>query len=263
MYLLYLDESGSHAGSPSLTLAGLAVHEKDAWFLQGRLHRVLLRLLPKGFNPLDFELHANEIKSPIKPGKPPSIWARVPVATRFRILHATYQALADFSGKDQRFPCALFGAVVDRRFTDREKRGYEEVLNRFDEMLTRQGHETGDHQAGIVIHDKRKFESDVQGWTGAWRRAAGRIGKLTHLADVPLFADSKASRLIQAADFVAWGLNRFYGDTKDERWIKIVWQRFDKADGVMHGLIHVTPDFRTGGCGCPPCLSRRPAATTP
>ncbi len=248
-------------------LAGLAIHEQDAWYLQGRLHRVLLRLLPKGLDPLDFELHATEIKSPIKlvgARKVISNWAQVPVATRFEVLRATYQALAGFPGKDTNFPCALFGAVVDRRYTDREKRAYEEVLHKFDEMLTRQTNESGVRQVGIVIHDRRLLESDVQSWTGGWRRAAGRIGRLTHLVDVPMFADSKASRLIQAADFVAWGLYRFYGDSRDERWIKPVWGRFDNANGVMHGLIHVVPGFSRGGCLCPPCSSRRvPAALDP
>jgi hypothetical protein len=133
VYLLYLDESGTHAGSPNLVLAGLAIHEQDAWYLQGRLHRLLLRLLPRGLNPLDFELHATEIKSPIKiirGRKIISNWAQVPVNTRFDVLRSTYQTLAGFPGKDLRFPCALFGAVVDRRYTDREKRAYEEVLHK-------------------------------------------------------------------------------------------------------------------------------------
>lgn len=257
MYLLYLDESGSHQGSDVLVLGGIAVHEQDTRPLQERLERLLRSRLPQGSNPSDFELHAAEIKSPIKRVRGKTVasnWAQVPVAVRFNILRSTYGVLRDYACQDAQYPCALFGAVIDRSFGDREQRVYEEVLHRFDEMLTRQANISGIHQRGMVIHDRRVIEKDVQGWVGTWRRVAGRIGRLTHIADVPLFADSQASRLIQAADFVAWGLNRFYGPTQDEAWIKPLWSRFDNADGIMHGLTHVSPGFHR--CPCPPCISR-------
>jgi len=66
-------------------------------------------------------------------------------------------------------------------------------------------------------------EKDVQGWAATWRRVAGRIGRLTHVVDVPVFVDSRASRLIQAADFVSWALYRCYGDSNDDQWIKPLW----------------------------------------
>jgi hypothetical protein len=252
VYLLYLDESGAHTGSLALVLAGVAVQEHDAWHLQGRLDGVLRSKLPQGLDPAEFELHATEIKSPNR-GKLASNWGQVPVKTRFDVLRATYGAIANFTSKDPQYPCALFGAVIDRSYGDREQRAYEEVLHKFDEMLTRQASTSG-HQRGMVIHDRRVIEKDVQGWVNTWRRVAGRIGKLTHIVDVPLFSDSRASRLIQAADFVSWGLYRYYSESKDERWIKPLWARFDAAGGVMHGLIHVSPAFHK--CPCPPCLSR-------
>ena len=262
MYLLYLDESGTQAGSPAMVLAGLAVHELDSWPLQERLDRMLRGRLPQGLDPLQFELHANEIKSPRgKSRRNKSNWAQVPVQTRFQILRATYKTLANFRPTEPARPMALFGAVVDRQYADQEQRAYEEVLHKFDEMLTRQTNESGIHQLGMVIHDKHLSERKVQSWTDAWRHVAGRIGRLTHLTDVPMFADSKASRLIQAADFVAWGLYRNYGESQDETWIKPLWSRFDSADGVMHGLIHVVPGFRSGKCNCPPCSSRHFAAS--
>lgn len=66
MYLLYLDESGSHESSPALVVAGIAVHEHDAFPLQRRLEALLARKLPAGLNPQDFELHAAELKSPVR-----------------------------------------------------------------------------------------------------------------------------------------------------------------------------------------------------
>jgi len=257
LYLLYLDESGIHHGSAALVLGGIAVHEQDVWHLQGRLDRLLHSKLPQGLNPIDFELHATEIKSPIRWARGKKVvsnWAQIHVGARFNFLRATYGVLRDYTCQDAQYPCALFGAVIDRSYGDREQRAYEEILHRFDELLTRQANVSGVHQRGIIIHDRRIIEKDVQGWVHKWRHVAGRIGKLTHIADVPLFADSQASRLIQAADFVSWGLYRFYGEAKDEQWIKPLWSRFDNADGTMHGLIHVSPGFHQ--CPCPPCASR-------
>jgi len=265
VYLLYLDESGTHGGSPVFILAGLALHEHDTWFMQQRLDNLLKRKLPKGHNHLDFELHAADMKSPKGPipGKRTrtSEWLGMPYGVRLDILNATYRSLAKFKCRDAAYPSAFFGAVVDRTYNDREERAYELVLHKFDEMLTRQAKASGVHQRGIIIHDKRVVEKDVQSWGNTWRHVAGRIGRLTHMSDVPFFADSRASRCIQAADFVAWSLWRYYGLSEpDDRFIKPLWPLFDEAGGRMHGLIHVVPGFRHGVCDCPPCASRAAAA---
>ena len=256
-YLLYLDESGTHGGSSCLIIAGLAVHERDAWFLQQRLTDVVRRALPAGADPSAFELHAAEIKSPLHGSGPPSAWAQVSVDSRLHMMRDAYRTLRTYRPVDGRFPLALFGAVVEGRPQGREGRAYEEVLHKFDEMLTRRSRELGERQTGFVIHDKRTIERDVQRATQSWREMASRMGVLTHLADVPVFADSKASRLLQAADFTSWALWRFYGLTQpDADWITELWPLFDRANEVMHGLIHASPRFREG-CPCPPCASRR------
>jgi len=69
--------------------------------------------------------------------------------------------------------------------------------------------------------------------------------QVTHLADVPLFADSRASRLIQPADLIAYGPWRSYGpDTSDASLASLLRSRFDQADGVMHGVVHVWKGYR-------------------
>lgn len=64
LYLLYLDESGTHGGSPAYFLGGLAIHEHDVYHLQQRLETMLQAKLPAGYAAPDFELHGAEIKSP-------------------------------------------------------------------------------------------------------------------------------------------------------------------------------------------------------
>jgi hypothetical protein len=259
LYALYLDGSGTHGGSPVFILAGVAVHEQDAYHLQQRFSGVLARL-PGAPDPRDYELHAAEIKSPTrdqKKRKKRSVWESVPARTRFGILEAGYRALRTYNCIAPQYPCAYFAAVVERSYVDYEERAWEEVLHRFDEMLQRQATESGEHQRGIVIHDRDATESRVQNWADKWRMMAGRIGVLTHMIDVPFFADSRSSRLLQAADFVAWGLWRYYGlPSPDEKWARTLWNRFDSAGGVMHGLVHVTRGYRSNRCECPACKSR-------
>ena len=255
MYALYLDGSGTHGGSRVFILAGVAVHEQDAFHLQQRFGNVLNGKLPGAADPRDYELHAAEIKSPTR--KKGSIWQTVPYAARLSVLRAGFRALKSYNCIASEFPCAYFGAVVERSYTDYEERAWEEVLHRFDEMLTRQGNESGEHQRGIVIHDRDATESRVQNWADKWRLMSGRIGLLTHMIDVPFFADSRSSRLLQAADFVAWALWRYYGlPSADARWINQLWSQFDNADGVMHGLVHVTRSYRFNRCECPACKGR-------
>jgi hypothetical protein len=135
-------------------------------------------------------------------------------------------------------------------------------LHKFDEMLGRQGKLVGEHQRGIVIHDRSSTERQVQNWADKWRQLSGRIGTLTHMTDVPFFSDSRASRLLQAADFVAWALWRYYGvRNRDDRWIKPLWDHFDSQGGQMHGLIHVSRSYRQAQCDCPPCKARLERAT--
>lgn len=253
MYALYLDGSGTHGGSPVFILAGVAVHEHDAYHLQQRFSAPLGRL-PGRPDPRDYGLHAAEIKSPSR--KRNSVWQGVPAAARFDILRGAYQAMYSYNCMSGDYPCAYFGAVVERTYSDYEERAWEEVLHRFDEMLERQAHDSGEHQRGVVIHDQDATENRVQSWADKWRLMAGRIGILTHMIDVPFFADSRSSRLLQAADFVAWSLWRYYGLPKpDERWVTPLWPNFDSSGDTMHGLIHVTRRFGSG-CECPPCASR-------
>jgi Protein of unknown function (DUF3800) len=266
MYLMYVDESGTHGASPYFVLCGLAIQEQDAWHLQRKLHHTLASQLPKGLNPLDFELHASEMLNPnrfsrSRPGRKPrpkSEWRRVRSSVRMSILDSALDALAAYSPMDPTRPLVLFGSVVARGYKDSEKIAYELLLYRFERLVSWYGRARPEpHERALVIHDKRMIERDVQAWTSRWRNVVGRFGQLRHLADVPLFADSKVSRVIQAADLVSWALWRYYGLAQpDAYWADKLWHLFEGSGGTMHGLSHESPAFKARTCGCPPCASR-------
>lgn len=269
MYLLFVDESGTHGSAEAFILGGMAIHEQDAARLQQQLETLVAKHLGRRGEALDhFELHAGEMRNAKKPSSTtrhgrPSVWAEVPRLQRLDLLEAAYRLIADFRPADARQPHYLFGVALDKRFmqhdaqVNREQYAYEILLNKFDVMLKHQRVKRGLHNRGLVIHDRRVIaERDIQAWTAEWRVAAGRVGQLKNLADVPLFADSRASRLLQVADLVAYALSRNYMNPSDPRYLELIWDRFHTDNGVQHGCAHYTPSFGQRSCSCRPCTDR-------
>ena len=63
---------------------------------------------------------------------------------------------------------------------------------------------------------------------------------MKNIADTPFFVDSRASRLVQIADHVAYSVFRRY-NWGDAQYLDIIASRFDEADGVIHGWFTSTP----------------------
>jgi len=176
VYLLFLDESGTHGGSPVFVLAGLAVHETVTQELQRWLETSLGRLLPSGVDPASFEIHGSEMQSP-KAGRSP--WRTLPYPARMWALEGVTPAVVDFVPRDRDRPVVLFGAVVDRRFRDHERRADEEVLHRFQSMLMRTAEQDRSRapDMGLIIHDRRIVERSIRSRTQQWRTSSSRIGR--------------------------------------------------------------------------------------
>jgi hypothetical protein len=80
-----------------------------------------------------------------------------------------------------------------------------------------------------------------------------RWGRLYNLADVPFFVNSRATRMIQYADMVAYALRRYY-EKGEATYFDIISRRFDAVGGVVHGLVHYTPPGAS--CNCYSCRHR-------
>lgn len=271
MYLLFVDESGTHGGSHAFVLGGVAVHEDDAQALQQQLDELVIKHLGRVPPNLDeYELHAGEMRNAKKPARSSaasargSVWAAVPRAVRLALLGDAYDLLATYVPVNDQLPIVLFGVVVDARFhtgdpqVDRERFAYEVLLNKFDVMLKTARVERAMPNRGLVIHDRRVVaERDIQGWTAQWRAAAGDIGQLENLADVPLFADSRATRLLQLADLVSYAVYRRYSpEVNDFSSFTALWPRFHSENGSVHGCVHFTPSYGQGSCSCEACQAR-------
>lgn len=253
MYLLYADESGS-PNSRCFVLGGIAVHEQDAYPLARAVDSLFAQLPPAcRFE----ELHAQQIRQ--GSGR----WQGIAKARRDRLIADIARLLlAGLPGA--RRPPALFAVALHKRSFPRQnpyERAYEEFFARCNGMLGRMA-SRGDRHRCIVIADQSRFklESAIQsamlGWRERGASTGAAIGPLSAYAEVPLFVDSKASRLVQLADFVAHWVYRAY-EAGDDSVLARLADGFDQEDGVLHGLVHLVRDHRA--CDCLACGSRRPA----
>jgi hypothetical protein len=102
-------------------------------------------------------------------------------------------------------------------------------------MYLKRLHRRNDPHRGIIVFDKSTYESTIQGLATDFRTIGYTWGVLRNLAEVPLFLDSKASRLIQLADLIAYAAFRNY-EKSDNRFFSIIKKRLDAEGGITHGM---------------------------
>jgi hypothetical protein len=129
---------------------------------------------------------------------------------------------------------------------------FEEICNRFNLFLQRLNNRASENQRGLIVMDDTKHEKPLQALARHFRVNGGRWRKFRNLAEVPMFVDSRASRLVQLADLVAFATWRRY-EHQDGRFFEDLLPYFDTEGGVIHGLVH---HRRSGQCFCPACASR-------
>jgi hypothetical protein len=243
MHLLYLDDSGSvgNAADRHVILAGVSVFErKPHWFSQS-LDAIAAGVWPD--DPLRLEFRGADMFS----GK--RQWRGLEKTVR----EVAYcDALKVLAGSTH---VRLFGAAIHKAAVspaDPMEAAFEQVSSRFDQMLGR-FHKSGDTQRGLLILDKSSYETSLQKLALEFKIDGHRWGRLHNLTDVPLFVDSRATRMIQYADLVAYALRRYY-EKGEAKYFDIIKHRFDANGGVIHGLTHQKPVGAE--CHCASCAQR-------
>ena len=245
LYLLHLDGSGSvkNPNERYFVLAGVSVFERQIFHLIKKSDEFVADL--NLGDPHDIELHgsvmANGSKAP---------WKGMARRVRLDAIESSLQLLTDAHKSVE-----AFAVVVDKQAispADPVEYAFEEICNRFNLFLSRLWRQN-DQQRGLVVMDKSHYEDVLQRLARRFRETGTKWGTLQNLAEVPLFVDSSASRLIQIADLLAWAVWRRY-EHHDTRYFDLVTPRFDSRGGVIHGLVHrkVTNE----DCTCPACLTR-------
>jgi hypothetical protein len=244
LHLLYLDDSGSvkNAEDRHIILAGVAVFERVPFWFSKKLDELAEEIAPEAPQALEFK------GSDILTGR--KQWRDVHKERRADIYERALGIMAA-SGETRMFGAVIHKAAISPQ--DPMEFAFEQICNRFDRFLGRL-HRSSNTQRGLLVLDESSYETSLQGLAIGFRSIGHRWGQLRNLAEVPLFVNSKATRMIQLADLIAHALRQYY-ERGNPRFFDLISGKFDAEGGVSHGLVHYTP--RDSGCNCFCCRQRR------
>lgn len=246
MYVLYLDDSGS-ARNPKenfIVLGGICVPERSIYWLTNQLELLAGQICPS--DPRRVEFHASDIF-----GGRDEPWNRFSKDERIDIIRNVLKLLEKANQDTVAFACAVHKASYPGR--DPIELAFEDLASRFDMFLARLFHKQASQHQGLIVFDKSSYETGLQTLALRFRSSGTRWRKLNTVCEVPFFVDSKASRIIQLADHIAYAVFRRY-EAEDIKYFNLIESRFDSSDGVIHGLCHKEPLNQS--CTCPACMSR-------
>ncbi|RQQ44902.1 DUF3800 domain-containing protein [Burkholderia stagnalis] len=214
MYLSYLDESGSPGdpNTPFFVLGGVAVFERQTHWLERELDAIADRYQQQIGQYL--ELHAG----PMRSGK--EGWEKFTPAERAQASADVIRLL------DVKRP-KVFAAVVEQnqflRTADVLPYCYEVLATKFDDFLAYRYQRYNDPQRGIFVLDRKRTqeEKDMQVLHQTFKTVGHANGRLRNFAEVPMFADSKSTRLIQLADSIVYWIYRRFHAHDDWGWREI------------------------------------------
>jgi hypothetical protein len=246
MHLLYLDDSGSvlNTNEEYIVLGGFSIYETQGFYLSNELDKIAQSIDPRNYG--DIEFHASEIFSRRTPP-----WDKLNREEAQGIIKAVLKVLANASNSTYAFACAIHKQSF--LGNDCLNLAFEDLCQRFDIYLSKINAE-GDRQKGLLILDESSHETTLQGLAYNFRKIGTQWGSIRHLADTPFFVNSKASRIIQLADHVAYSVFRRYNQG-DANYFDIIAHKFFQADGVFHGLAHKQKS--NPSCVCLACSTRR------
>ena len=247
MHLLYLDESGTHLDARHLVVGGLAVYERGTYWVQHDLDAIVQRFFPETHSAV--AIHASSLR--VKENQSaPSPYDQLTAAERRRMLEESYDVLSRSTHP------VLFATVVEKdRVAPRDpyEVAFEDVVSRFDLMLSRRHHQ-GDTQRGLVVVAESNYRERLETLGDRILREGTQWSRTNNLADIPLFTRASRTRLLQAADLVVnavWG-NYEKGLGRD---FKTLLPKFDREGERLHGLTHLSTS--AAACMCIACYSWR------
>ena len=248
MWLLYVDESGGvqEVDQRHYVLAGVAVHEKRPYFLQQEFDQLQNELLPTVTTFVEF--HASAIRN--GKGEP---WESMERKERDNVLTRAYEKIAATADN-----VAIFAVVMEKSSfsgIDPIQKTCEELAGHFDAFLeyleTRPGSQK---ERGLMVFDESDHEKTLHALVEQYRSTGASFGRVRHLAEIPMFTDSRLTRMLQIADLVAYATFRRY-EHGDSRYLDIILHKFHQTGGKIHSLMHLNRN--KDNCFCPGCMSRR------
>jgi hypothetical protein len=235
MHILYVDESGdggSIAGSSQhLVLCGAAMHEGQWRQLTAALDEIQKNHFPT-VGPV-LELHASEMRTGSR------IFRHLPRDSRNKAIADVYNVIGHAKG------LTLFAAVIDKPAfmskhqsrIDPYRGAFESLCTMFDYFLKRKQSQAQRVNRGIIVFDEARpsLSREIRRLLAEFQTGGTKWASLGCLIETAFFFDSRASRLMQIADFAAYAIYRYY-EAEDEQYLKLIQHKFDRQGSKLHGL---------------------------
>jgi hypothetical protein len=242
MFLLYLDEAGTHH-SEYFCLCGVAVFERRTHWISSALDQIQKKYLPGIVESIEF--HATTIRSGHE-----APWDNIDQKVRYQLIDEIYEVIR----QDQ---IDLFATAVEKSWLNNDKEAYtwafEGIVNRFDRFLRDKYKDEGEAQRGLIIIAESQFKERLEGISQKVKQYGTVWGEAYNLAEIPMFTRTSQSRLLQVADFCVNAIFGRYESGYTKQFDKIA-HKFYENDGILRGLSHYTKNAK---CMCPSCISRR------
>jgi len=243
MKLLYLDDSGSVTDKSVnyVVLAGVCIDEASVRWLSHELDLLASSIDPD--NPNQVEFHASEI---FQGNREP--WKKLTKTDRIETICKVLRTL-----KNAYDSTSVFAVAIEKKPFGRDTmlHAYEKISQSFNNHLE---HDFDNPERGIILLDNTSYETGLQELAAEIRRTGNQKGSQNRsIIEIPVFVDSKASRIIQLADHIAYAVFRRY-NAFDFKYYSEFEGRFIFKDNLCHSLSHITSKQ---DCTCPACLTRR------
>jgi len=243
VYLFYVDESGdpnAWDSQDNFVLAGVAVHEGQVRRLSHELSDVQRHFFPGIAIPLEF--HAHHVFG----GK--GRFRGLAPRQRTELMDQAYRIIAGAGFPDlAAFITAIHVSVVSNPH-QALRDCLEDICQRFNTFLAGQS-SAGHQDKGLLIMDRSGREARVRELMSEFEQHGTRQGDLDNIVDVPHFAESSHTRMLQLADLLAFAGGRYF-NSNDDRFLQVVLPRIGRkpTTGELIGLRHIVAADH--GCSC-------------
>ena len=226
-------------------MAGICVFERQTYFLAQELDRLQSAYFPEESGQVHF--HASDLRAKDDHVKPP--YDKLSANQRSQLIDAIYDVITQ--SKTTIFAVAMEKIAMNE---NPYEYGFEQVVSRFDQMLSRGWHDREERQRGLVVIAESSYRENLERLAHKIWSEGHKWGNTYNMADIPYFAPAKQTRLLQLADFVCNAVFGYYERGYAKNFNKIA-RRFDREGSQIHGLVHIAKD--RANCYCPACVSRR------
>jgi hypothetical protein len=245
LYLLYLDESGTPTGwqnQNNFVIGGVAVHEGQIHTLANELDKIQEKYFPGLLIPIEF--HADAIRH----GKGPHFKQFTP-DIREEIIKEVYEMIdrIDYGN------LVVFASAINiSAVADQNKAGYtcfEEICKNFNQFLYHQ-YRKRNLNKGLLIIDRTRDKEYLYAFN-EFRKASNVRDYLPSIIDIPYFASSNETRMLQLADFCSNAIYRYY-ESNITDYFDIIARKFYRGRDPEKtlSLSHITKNKK---CECEAC----------